>query len=180
MSTATRYLRRLHPSTRSLRPLGALTVPARRLQSNIYLGRRALCVSTHRLAVPSTVSPSTTGSPSDLASAQLSDQKYHELADEYLENVCTKYEDIQDMREDVDVEFASGVLTIKFGRIGTYVINKQPPNKQIWLSSPISGPKRYDFVVDKSMMEGGNWIYLRDGSTMDGLLLSEMGVDVKA
>ena len=28
--------------------------------------------------------------------------------------------------------------------VGTYVINKQTPNKQIWLSSPISGPKRYD------------------------------------
>lgn len=26
---------------------------------------------------------------------------------------------------------------------GTYVINKQPPNKQIWLSSPVSGPDRY-------------------------------------
>jgi len=32
----------------------------------------------------------------------------------------------------------SGVLTLKLGEHGTYVINKQPPNKQIWLSSPIS------------------------------------------
>lgn len=31
----------------------------------------------------------------------------------------------------------SGVLTVKLGDRGTYVINKQPPNKQIWLSSPI-------------------------------------------
>ena len=30
----------------------------------------------------------------------------------------------------------SGVLTLKLGNKGTYVINKQPPNKQIWLSSP--------------------------------------------
>lgn len=30
----------------------------------------------------------------------------------------------------------SGVLTLKLGDKGTYVINKQPPNKQIWLSSP--------------------------------------------
>jgi hypothetical protein len=33
----------------------------------------------------------------------------------------------------------SGVLTLSLGDRGTYVINKQPPNKQIWLSSP----KRY-------------------------------------
>ena len=32
----------------------------------------------------------------------------------------------------------SGVMTINFGsKHGTYVLNKQPPNKQIWLSSPI-------------------------------------------
>jgi len=30
----------------------------------------------------------------------------------------------------------SGVLTLKLGEHGTYIINKQPPNKQIWLSSP--------------------------------------------
>jgi len=31
----------------------------------------------------------------------------------------------------------SGVLTVKLGRRGTYVINKQTPNRQIWLSSPV-------------------------------------------
>ena len=34
--------------------------------------------------------------------------------------------------------FQSGVLTVKISDSwGTYVINKQTPNKQIWLSSPI-------------------------------------------
>jgi frataxin len=33
--------------------------------------------------------------------------------------------------------FKSGVLTLCLGDHGTYVINKQPPNKQIWLSSPL-------------------------------------------
>jgi frataxin len=36
-----------------------------------------------------------------------------------------------------------GVLTAKM-KSGTYVLNKQPPNQQIWLSSPISGPKRFE------------------------------------
>jgi frataxin-like iron-binding protein CyaY len=30
-----------------------------------------------------------------------------------------------------------GVLTLKLGELGTYVINKQSPNKQIWMSSPV-------------------------------------------
>lgn len=29
------------------------------------------------------------------------------------------------------------VLTLKLGSLGTYVINKQTPNRQIWLSSPV-------------------------------------------
>ena len=30
-----------------------------------------------------------------------------------------------------------GVLTVKLGQKGTYVINKQTPNRQIWMSSPV-------------------------------------------
>ena len=69
------------------------------------------------------------------------------------------------------------------------MLNKQPPNKQIWLSSPVSGPKRYDWVVNAE--DGGNdggargtaakkgdWVYLRDGSTLNGLLEEEVGVRV--
>ena len=29
-----------------------------------------------------------------------------------------------------------------------YVLNKQTPNKQIWLSSPISGPSRFEYQLD--------------------------------
>ena len=38
-----------------------------------------------------------------------------------------------------------GVLTVRLGDFGTYVINKQTPNRQIWMSSPLSGPVRYDW-----------------------------------
>lgn len=66
---------------------------------------------------------------------------------------------------------------------GSYVINKQPPNKQIWLSSPISGPKRFDWsILGESMdqKEGhgsGEWIYLRDGTSLTDLLRKELGID---
>jgi frataxin len=65
---------------------------------------------------------------------------------------------------------------------GSWVINKQPPNKQIWLSSPISGPKRYDWVVvseDQSSKQDTatkGWIYLRDGSKLSELLSKELGI----
>ena len=74
------------------------------------------------------------------------------------------------------------------------MINKQRPNKQIWLSSPVSGPKRFDFVSagagqhEKEESErgevlgqgddgqGGRWIYLRDGSGLSDLLWKEVAV----
>ena len=44
-----------------------------------------------------------------------------------------------------------GVPTVRLGELGTYVINKQTPNRQIWMSSPISGPVRYDWAP-------GGWV----------------------
>lgn len=44
-----------------------------------------------------------------------------------------------------DVEYSQGVLTIKFNSETVYVLNKQPPNQQIWLSSPFSGPRRFEW-----------------------------------
>lgn len=80
----------------------------------------------------------------------------------------------------------AGVLTLVFPPNGSYVINKQTPNKQIWLSSPISGPKRYDWVVlgeGQDQKEGGGkgeWMYLRDGSTLSDLMRKEIGIDLSA
>lgn len=71
--------------------------------------------------------------------------------------------------------------------IGTYVLNKQPPNKQVWLSSPVSGPKRYDWVIPGDVMHekqetrpsaNGQWIYLRDGSNLTDLLNAELGLNM--
>lgn len=60
-----------------------------------------------------------------------------------------------------------GVLTVKLGSHGTYVINKQTPNRQIWLSSPVSGPFRYDY-------HAGSWVYHRDGRELVSQLQQEL------
>ncbi|KAH8601854.1 hypothetical protein B0O99DRAFT_736197 [Bisporella sp. PMI_857] len=118
--------------------------------------------------------------------ADLTIERYNELSDVYMDSIVEKLEALQEEREDVDVEYSAGVLTLTFPPIGTYVINKQPPNKQIWLSSPISGPKRYDYVISsegQNAKEGtgsGNWVYLRDNSTLQELLLAEIGIDIES
>ncbi|KAF5021433.1 hypothetical protein F66182_6527 [Fusarium sp. NRRL 66182] len=118
------------------------------------------------------------------AVAEITEGEYHELADEYLDNVVGRFEELQDQRDDIDVEFSAGVLTITWPDKGTYVINKQPPNKQIWLSSPISGPKRYDWCLfgeSQNEKEGtavGDWIYSRDGSSLSQVFSEELGVNI--
>ncbi|KAK2597962.1 hypothetical protein QQS21_005878 [Conoideocrella luteorostrata] len=123
--------------------------------------------------------------PPSIGVAELSDSEYHELADSYLEVVLSKFEQLQDAREDIDIEYSSGVMTINVADKGTYVINKQPPNKQIWLSSPISGPKRYDWCLigegqgEKEGTGTGNWIYNRDGVSLTDLILEELDVVIE-
>ncbi|KIW18224.1 iron donor protein CyaY [Exophiala spinifera] len=136
--------------------------------------------------------PNTDSSPGS-SPAQITDAEYHEIADQYLDTLVLALEELSESRTDgLEVEFSAGVLTVTHPQAGTYVINKQPPNKQIWLSSPVSGPKRYDWVVsgagqhEKEGSEvdagddgaGGRWVYLRDNSQLSDLLKKELGVEV--
>lgn len=63
--------------------------------------------------------------------------------------------------------------------LGTYVINKQTPNKQIWLSSPRSGPKRFDFIFSSTASTTnshhnlGYWFYKHEKITLHELLDKE-------
>lgn len=126
-----------------------------------------------------------TPAPTVRAATDLTDDEYHKLADQYMDRLVTHLEELQDEREDIDVEYSAGVLTVSFDDgIGTYVINKQPPNKQIWLSSPKSGPKRYDYVAlgdgqnEKEGTAKGEWVYLRDNSTINQLFRDELQIDL--
>ncbi|CAL8247935.1 unnamed protein product [Merluccius merluccius] len=104
--------------------------------------------------------------------SDFSEAVYEKLADETLDALVDFFEDLMDesfTNADFDVVFSSGVLTVKLGDPGTYVINKQTPNKQIWLSSPTSGPKRYDWT-------GDCWMYAHDGVTLHQLLRKEFSV----
>ncbi|GAA5848928.1 hypothetical protein JCM9279_004667 [Rhodotorula babjevae] len=114
----------------------------------------------------------------------LTERQYHDLSNKTMDSL-TEYleEELEDLDlPGLDVEYSaeltlcktstcgkSGVLTLKLGDKGTYVINKQPPNKQIWLSSPVSGPKRYDYDSAQRV-----WFYARDGTTMHDLLNTEL------
>ncbi|KAJ2119506.1 hypothetical protein IW147_005820 [Coemansia sp. RSA 720] len=97
--------------------------------------------------------------------------EYHKLSDQTMDELVTFLEDLGDTMEmdDFDVEYTQGVLTLSVGAAGTYVVNKQPPNRQIWISSPVSGPERFDFRKDH-----GAWVCRKTGSTLGRLLEHEL------
>ncbi|VIO97240.1 Frataxin-like domain containing protein [Brugia malayi] len=103
-------------------------------------------------------------------SSELSEDEYEKLANETLNKLADYLDSFPDRfscDRDYDVNSSMGVVTAKIGRkAGTYVINKQTPNRQIWLSSPLSGPKRFDLVDQK-------WICTRDNISLDILLNNE-------
>lgn len=69
--------------------------------------------------------------------------QYHRVADETLESIQDAVEEYLEDNFDADadgempeVNYADGVLTISLPPRGTWVLNKQTPNEQIWWSSP--------------------------------------------
>eukprot|EP00043_Microstomoeca_roanoka_P005648 m.57110 g.57110 ORF g.57110 m.57110 type:complete len:207 (-) comp13053_c1_seq1:373-993(-) len=105
-------------------------------------------------------------------SSSLTTEQYHHLADAWMEAMFDTFEDLIDRDQrgsDYDVSYSDGVLTLKLAEFGTYVINKQTPNKQIWLSSPVSGPKRFDWIDDQQA-----WVYSHDNVALDTRLTTEL------
>lgn len=103
---------------------------------------------------------------------------YHKVCDETLDSLCEYFEDLVENSAHLtaaDVTYGDGVLTVNFGAPhGVYVINRQTPNKQIWLSSPTSGPRRYDFESSKKA-----WIYRHTQESLHQLLQSEISKIVR-
>lgn len=100
---------------------------------------------------------------------ELSLNAYQEASDNALDELSENLEFMLEDRYDkgADVSLNNGVLTVKVDDENTYVINKQTPNKQIWLSSPISGPKRFDYVA-------GRWIEKHSKAELSNLISSEL------
>jgi len=109
--------------------------------------------------------------PPHVTESHLTMERYQKLSDATMEALLGSLEDLLDSlgKPTFEVEYHGGVLSLILGEKGTYVINKQPPNKQIWLSSPFSGPKRYDYSEDAD-----DWTYSRDNQSMGNLLNEEL------
>ncbi|XP_057472885.1 frataxin, mitochondrial-like isoform X4 [Actinidia eriantha] len=69
----------------------------------------------------------------------LQEDEFHNLADSTIHDLLEKLEEYGDSIDidGFDIDYGNQVLTLKLGTLGTYVVNKQTPNRQIWMSSPV-------------------------------------------
>lgn len=83
-----------------------------------------------------------------------------------LDNIVQDIEN-QDPEGEIDIDLNDGILTLVTDS-GTFVINKQSAAKEIWLSSPVSGPYHFAYMDDlwKS----------RNGSELFEILTNELNI----
>lgn len=117
----------------------------------------------------------------------IDENSYLKLTNETLESISDRFSELIEDHDQLgggDTQLSDGVLTVKLSQHGTYVLNKQTPNKQIWLSSPVSGPYRYDIsqvrlrshcsLLHNSGPVQGVWVYRHTGQTLHTLLDEEL------
>jgi len=129
-----------------------------------------------KIHVPTVVS-------SNMQGVALSEARFHEVSEHTLESIMSLLAPLEsELDDDVDISYSQGVLNMNLGKHGFWVINKQTPNRQLWWSSPLSGPRRYEF---HDAGGGGcieEWKGTADQKDMLGLLTAEIlqvtGIDL--
>ena len=94
---------------------------------------------------------------------------FNRNANHFLEHLQLAVEAVDSAQVD-DVSLSDGVLNIET-TAGTFVVNKQAPKMQLWLSSPISGPLHYDMRVGEG---DAVWVCDKDGHDLRRRLEEEL------
>ncbi|HER26212.1 MAG TPA: iron donor protein CyaY [Rhodospirillales bacterium] len=97
----------------------------------------------------------------------LDKNKFDGLANETLAHLLDVID--EKLGDVMEVDMENEMLTIDLENGGQYIINKHAPNRQIWLSSPLSGASHYDF--DET---GESWIDSRSGENLMPKLAAEL------
>jgi frataxin len=99
----------------------------------------------------------------------LDETRFHQLADDTIETLSDHIDD--EMGDDLDVDLQSGILTIELDSGEQFIINKHGPNRQIWMSSPVSGASLYYFYDDND-----SWTSTRGSTTLTDQLSADLAV----
>ncbi len=96
----------------------------------------------------------------------MDDSTFETLADQTLSGLQGR---IEAELDDIDVELRGGILTLELEDGRQYVVNKHMPNRQIWVSSPVSGASH--FAYDEATKR---WRSTRSEALLHDLLAAEL------
>ena len=94
----------------------------------------------------------------------MGDTAFETAAEAELNHLADRLEAASDR---IEVDFEAGVLTVELADGRQYLLNKHGVNREIWLSSPVSGA--WHFASDGS----GGWRSTRGGEALRALLAAE-------
>ena len=92
------------------------------------------------------------------AASPLGESEFHER----VEQVMAAIEAQLEACDDLDCEINGGILTIEFADGGKVIVNRQAPNREIWVAAKSGG---FHFRFD-----GAGWIDTRSGEPLAALL----------
>jgi frataxin len=95
------------------------------------------------------------------------ESEFRERVSKTLERLFTLLED-EDEGGALDIDLHDGVLTVATHGGHTFVINRHTPNRELWLSSPLTGGSHFSFAEHM-----GDWV-LKDGRTLTVVLSEEV------
>jgi frataxin len=97
----------------------------------------------------------------------MDERAFDTLADRTLQHLFAQID--AELADAADVDLRGGILTIALEDGRQYVINKHAPNRQIWMSSPVSGASHYEHDA-----ASGAWRSTRGGDPLMPRLAREL------
>ncbi len=98
---------------------------------------------------------------------KLDETNFEAIAGKTLETFMEAIDETLGDRLDVDLD--NGILTMELPTGAQYVLNKHAPNRQIWMSSPLSGASHYAYDE-----KTGQWLSIRGGEKLNEVLAGEL------
>jgi frataxin len=95
----------------------------------------------------------------------MDENAFEGLASATLARLAERIEDA--IGDDADVDLRGGILTVELADGSQFVVNKHGPNRQIWLSSPVSGASHYGW-------SGTDWLSTRGGQRLETVLSADL------
>lgn len=87
------------------------------------------------------------------------------LVTEYLDQLLEKVE--ASYWQVVDCELTTGILNIHTDKQGTFIINRNIPRQELWLSSPFSGGAHFAYIDNL-------WLNTRTKEPFETVLFAEL------